>query len=132
MRCERCGNVIGEGQMFCGGCGAPVNSRTAENYSRDSNDREWNGSYGYPVEQRTSGYAIASLVLGIVGLFAAGLICGIIAICLGVKAKNDRSKDPVHIKGSSMATAGIVLGIIDIVVAVVAGIAVGFSLFAFL
>ena len=59
-----------------------------------------NGSNG-------KGFAITSMVLGLVGLFVAALPCGILAI---VFAAISRKK----IK-SGMATAGLVLGIIDLV-----------------
>ena len=63
---------------------------------------------------RTSPTAIASFVCSLVGLFLLGVWLGIIAICFGVMAKN-------HIKvfkgekGDGLATAGIIIGIIDIV-----------------
>jgi len=49
-----------------------------------------------------------ALICGIVGLFIAGLILGVIAITQGAKAKAMG-----HTGGK--ATAGIVLGVIDIV-----------------
>ncbi len=52
------------------------------------------------------GLAIASLVLGLVGLLLLPLPCGILAIVFSVVSKK-------KIK-SGMATAGLVLGIIDI------------------
>ena len=52
--------------------------------------------------------ANSSLTCGIVGFFFAGLILGIIAIAKGCKAKN------LGYTGST-ATAGIVIGIIDII-----------------
>ena len=53
------------------------------------------------------GLAIASLVLGLVGLFIAGLPCGILAIVFAIVSKKKMK--------SGMATAGLVLGIIDLV-----------------
>lgn len=55
-----------------------------------------------------SGYSIAALVLGIVGLVLAGLICGALAIIFGGIGLSKKQK-----KG--MAIAGIILGAIDIV-----------------
>lgn len=49
------------------------------------------------------------MVCGIVGLLLFGIILGPIAIALGAWAKSDPSQG-----GSGMATAGIVLGIIDV------------------
>ena len=52
------------------------------------------------------GMAIASMVLGIVGLIAFALPCGILAIIFSVISKKKAK--------SGMATAGLVLGIIDL------------------
>lgn len=64
--------------------------------------------------QRTSGKAIAALVLGIVSIFAFGFIAGVIAIILGVLARKEIDADP-SLGGRGLATAGLVLGIIGIV-----------------
>jgi len=73
-----------------------------------------------PLEhKRTSGMAIASLVIGIIGILIFGIILGPIAIILGALAKNEISKRPQELQGSGQATAGIVCGIIAIVVWVI-------------
>ena len=72
--------------------------------------------YGQPYQQNyyagqkhpADGTATAALVCGIIGLFIFGLILGIIAIVQGSRAKK------LGYPGGK-ATAGIVLGIIDIV-----------------
>jgi hypothetical protein len=70
---------------------------------------------GAPVAgQSTNGKAIASLVLGIVGLFCIGWPAGIAAIILGRIAK--REIDAGQGTGSGMATAGLIMGIISVVV----------------
>ena len=61
--------------------------------------------------EQASKTATSSLVCGIVGLFVAGIILGIVAIAQGNKAKQ------LGYQGGK-ATAGIVLGIIDIVLVV--------------
>ena len=63
---------------------------------------------------RTSGKAIASLVLSLVGIIIAGLICGILGIILAVTAFNEMNKNPA-IKGKGIATTGLVISIIDCV-----------------
>jgi hypothetical protein len=60
-----------------------------------------------------NGKALASMVCGIVGLVVFGFILGIIAIVLGSIAKNEIRRTGQG--GYGMATAGIVLGIIDII-----------------
>lgn len=72
--------------------------------------------------QKNCGYAIAAMVLGIVGaasciipgLGIIGLICGVIAIILGVIGKNAIDNSNGELGGRGMATAGIVLGIITV------------------
>lgn len=67
------------------------------------------------------GLAIASMVLGIVGLIVFGLPCGILAIIFSIVSKKKAK--------SGMATAGLVLGIIDIAGWALA-MALGASMFA--
>jgi hypothetical protein len=64
--------------------------------------------------QRTSGKAIAALVLGIVSLFIFGFIAGVIAIILAVQARKEIDTDP-NLGGRGLATAGLVLGIVGVV-----------------
>lgn len=69
---------------------------------------------------KSSGLAIASLVLGLVGIvfdFIPGLgivalLCAIVGLILGIVAKSQISNSNGQIGGSGMATAGIVLSII--------------------
>lgn len=65
------------------------------------------------MEQKSNGSAVASLVLGIIGLctgwvYGLGCILGIIGIVLSSKAKKENG-------ASGMATAGLVLGILSVV-----------------
>ena len=63
--------------------------------------------------QRTSGYAIASLVLGIAGFFVIPLIPSVLAVVFGRRAK-DEIRTNSSIGGDGLATAGVVLGWIGI------------------
>jgi DNA-directed RNA polymerase subunit RPC12/RpoP len=63
---------------------------------------------------RTSGKAIASLVLGIVSLFCFGVFTGTLAVVYGVIAQDEIRRNP-SLMGSGLATAGIVIGIIGFV-----------------
>ena len=69
------------------------------------------------VPSRTSGKAIASLVLGIcsIAIPPVGLILGIIALALAHSARNEIAYS-VDLGGNGLATAGTVLGILGIVV----------------
>ncbi|MFI0999425.1 DUF4190 domain-containing protein [Streptomyces galbus] len=60
---------------------------------------------------RTNGLAIASLCCGIIGLFFLNIVLGPLAIVFGVIARRQAGVK----NGAGMATAGIVLGVIDVV-----------------
>ena len=87
-------------------------------------DQPTNQPVGAP-QQDGKGLAIASLVCGIVGLFFFGIILGPLAIVFSVMARK---------KGftSGMATAGLVLGIIAVVLYVIAIVLCGSAMTAFL
>jgi uncharacterized protein DUF4190 len=59
--------------------------------------------------QRTSGYAIASLILGIAGFFVIPIVPSILAVVFGHKAREELRRNPT-LGGDGLATAGIVLG----------------------
>lgn len=63
------------------------------------------------VEEK-KGLSIASMVLGIVGLIVFALPCGILAIIFSILGKKQG--------GKGFATAGLVLGIIDVIFGVIA------------
>jgi hypothetical protein len=63
--------------------------------------------------------ATGAMVWGIIGIFCFGVILGIIALVLGIGAKNKIKQFPDRYIGEGQATAGIVLGIIDIVLGVI-------------
>jgi hypothetical protein len=84
-----------------------------------------------PEPAQTSGYAIASLVLGIVGLVAVPFIASILAIVFGRSARRQINADS-SLKGGDYARAGVILGwvglglaLIGIVLALVLLAAVG-------
>ena len=87
-------------------------------------DNNFNNNYdqyqnynNQPIQKRNDGSAIGALVCGIVGLFCCGPILGIVAIVLSQTAKQNIERDP-NLEGSGMAQAGLILGIIDIVLGI--------------
>ena len=98
MICNRCGAQNPDNANVCCNCGAafgqPVYAQPA------------------PMVQPAKGLAVASLVLGILSLFVAAYICGALAIIFGGVAKSKGNR-------SGMATGGIVLGIIGIVLMII-------------
>ena len=68
--------------------------------------------------QRTSGYAIASLVLGVAGFFGFPIVAAILAIVFGHKARKEIRGGMAS--GDGLATAGIILGWVGIVMSGIA------------
>ncbi len=67
----------------------------------------------------TSGMAIASLITGILGFTMAPILGGIIAIFTGYAARRDTRAVPPRASGDGLATAGIVMGYVQIGLGVV-------------
>lgn len=98
------------GADFCGTCGAR---------------RDGAGiSTGIPAAPgETSGKAIASMILGIVGLVVLPVVGPALAIAFGVSAKREIASR-TGLGGNGMATAGIVLGVTGIAVAALVAFAI--------
>jgi len=64
----------------------------------------------------TSGLAVASLVAGILSFLCVGPLASIPSIIMGHIALSRIRRDPQAIGGSSMATAGLILGYVNIVI----------------
>ena len=88
------------------------------NQTPNNNFNNQQAQYNPEYQGKTSGMAIAGFVCSLVGLIVAGIILGIVAISLGATAKNHIKTFPGE-KGNGLATAAIVIGIIDIVGAIV-------------
>jgi Domain of unknown function (DUF4190) len=71
---------------------------------------------GPPMAASTNGYAIASLVCSIVCFFGIGSLLGII---FGVKARREISASRGYQSGDGLALAGIIIGIVTLVVSIV-------------
>lgn len=63
---------------------------------------------------KTPGKATASLVLGIVGLLICPLVCSVLAIIFGQRAKREIAANP-GLGGAGIAQAGFILGIVGLV-----------------
>jgi hypothetical protein len=96
-KCGACNSEIMESDSICPYC----NSITSPD-----------GIYHGPTENAPG--AVSSLVFGIVGLLVCGLIFGIVAISKSKTARQHIASDPRY-TGGGLATAGLVLGIIDLV-----------------
>jgi len=119
MFCPECGAQIPDGSKFCSQCG-----RTLRTPQRTSGEPQRVSQTTPSSPKKTAGTAIASLVLGLVGIFF-GLITSILAIVFGGVALSQINKSEGEIGGHGMAIAGLVLGIIMTIIWVVVLIAMG-------
>jgi len=99
MICPRCGVENVEGSNYCRSCGQNLGVQVV-------------GQSGTEVEPKTSGLAIASLVLSITGVCCG--IGGIIGLILGCVALSQINNSNGRLTGKGLAIAGIVLGIVSI------------------
>ena len=108
MICPICGANNKDNAMFCAQCGADMTGTQQNNYAHVQN------------EEPGKGMAIASLVTGILGLtICSGWgIPNLLALIFAIVARKKGSR-------SGMATAGLILGIIGIVLTII-GIIIGF------
>jgi type II secretory pathway pseudopilin PulG len=71
-----------------------------------------------PVEPKTDGKAVASLIFGIVGVLTAivliGIVLGIPAVILGHMSRSNIKKSMGQLKGAGMALAGLIMGYISL------------------
>jgi len=106
MFCPKCGEKNPDDSKFCTKCGAALVQTKAPAAAA--------APAPAPVAtgERTSGMAIAALIMGIIGFLFFGLL-SILAIIFGAIGLSQTGKDPT-LKGRGMATAGLVLGIIAI------------------
>jgi len=97
MACPNCNQAIMVGSQFCSFCRAITSP---------------DGIYHGPMT--TAPGATASLVYGLIGLLFCGIIFGPLAISKANAAKRAIAENPTY-SGSGLATAGTVLGIIDLI-----------------
>jgi len=97
MHCPHCSAAILAGSPFCSFCRAATSP---------------DGIYHGPLINAPG--ATASLVYGILGLIICGVVFGPLAISKANAAKRSIAENPIY-GGGGMATAGMVLGIIDLI-----------------
>ena len=108
MFCMKCGKENEEGAKECVACGAQLEVVQSVAQTQDK-----------PVQSadKKCKKAKTSLIAAIVGLIIAGIICGTYAFVSGIQALKEIKTDK-ELSGKGMAIAGIVLGLLDVVLSI--------------
>ena len=135
MNCGKCGKEVRPGDAFCPQCGRELGEGIpwGEVEAREPGAEEAGPGAGTTtplvppatppsapvppvtgVKRKTSGMAVASLVLGILGITCLPFVGSVLAIVFGAVAKREIKRSEVELGGSGVATAGLVLGIVMI------------------
>ena len=121
MNCIYCGNAISSSERNCTNCGQNnVNfiDPTLQPFQQPTQNNQGfaNTAFGnnnnFSNTQTTTRTGTAAMVLGILSLFVAGLILGILALVFGLRDRKEMAAAGVP---TGKAVAGIVLGIIGLV-----------------
>jgi competence protein ComGC len=135
MFCNQCGRQNPDDAASCAQCGSPLTtlfpvqpasastegSATATApavYTPEQPAVPPPATVLSPVEPKTDGKAVASLIFGIVGvltvLFLIGIVLGIPAVILGHMSRSNIKKSMGQLKGAGMALAGLIMGYISL------------------
>jgi N-terminal domain of toast_rack, DUF2154/Domain of unknown function (DUF4190)/zinc-ribbon domain len=138
MYCNRCGNQIPPDETFCPHCAAAEgNSETKGGGSKPQEGLPSHVPLPTPPLPKpplplsakppgsggeakgTSGWAIVSLILGILSFACLPILGAILALIFGAMGKHDIKKSGRKLGGSRLATAGMILGTINILIFVI-------------
>ena len=101
--CANCGHDLSPAAIACPNCGHPGPAA---------------GTVPVVAPTRTEGFAIASLVCGIVGFFGVPIVGSILAIVFASAARKRIAQDP-DLGGGDLARAGMIIGWIGLILAIV-------------
>lgn len=129
MFCSNCGKEIDATVSFCPNCGTAVNKTNQTVYEGEF--------YSEPYQNQTvkpgvDGFAIASLVLGIISFFILPIIGSILAIILGNKSINDNGDNTMAKVGKILGIVSLILSIVGVIIVILALTIFGLSAFAFM
>lgn len=100
MFCQQCGQQNTPGSAFCASCGGPLGAPGMQQPMM------------HP--QATSGLAIAG--------FVCAFLCSILGLILSIMAKSEIAKSNGRLGGEGLATAGIVISIVGMVIGLIYGL----------
>ncbi len=132
VKCPECGFVGWADADRCKKCGVirmPDPSGEAYESTYDYNPYQPADRY-YSGEKLKKGFAVSSLVIGIIDMFTLGLlgVGSVAGIALAIVAMSKAKRNPHEYGGHGMATAGLVLSILSMVIVVPLGIVAGIAI----
>jgi len=117
MFCKFCGKPNEDGAKYCSSCGNDMEAEVAQNPVTEEQPAPVTETPVAATRKKTSGLAVASFVLSLVGLLVAAIICGTLGIIFASMAfKAIREQ---NLGGKGLATAGLVISICDIVLVLI-------------
>ena len=130
MDCNQCGGEISPDDAFCRTCGAELVGMEAPGGGMPSTPAPRPPTPSPPAALgRTSGLAIASLALGMLSFACLPVIGGVLALILGLIARGEVRRSAGSVRGRGMATAGLILGAINLVMFIIlAAIAISWAI----
>ncbi len=114
MKCSACGKDNPADAVFCIKCGWKLSGVP------DAGGQSGSPAAAQAAVVSTSGKAVAALIFGIVGAIPfpfLNLIFSVLAIVFGSLARSEIKKNR-SLSGAGLATAGFILGLIDVVIAI--------------
>jgi prepilin-type processing-associated H-X9-DG protein len=124
MLCPNCSRENPEDARFCSSCGVVLAVSDEARPPKPPGEPE--------APPRTSGMAIASLVLGLLGLLTVG-VTALVGVALGIIGLIQINRRPHRLTGSELAIGGIAVSAVSLVLALVVApilIAILFPVFA--
>jgi hypothetical protein len=134
MHCPNCRAVVSQGQRFCDNCGIRLGADMASPDVQPLNapidhppipppvsvqrgtDQSQPGMYAPPVVPN-SNMAIISLIAGVLAWVALPLIGALVAVICGHLARKEISESGGRLTGQGLALAGLILGYVQLALA---------------
>jgi hypothetical protein len=118
--CSNCGRALSPQASICPQCGTPTAGATAQAQATPA--------VAAPAGGQLEGFAVASLLCGLGAFFIIPVVGSILAIVFGHIGTARVLADPTF-RGKELARAGIIIGWVGIVLAVIAALLIIFFLF---
>jgi Domain of unknown function (DUF4190) len=136
--CLSCGKLVSSDDRFCISCGCDLRSAPTPGFSGAVSASAFGGLSAasgqisvpapYPAPgplaapyyrvKKTDDMAIISLICALASFFVLPFIPAVAALILGFMARDRIRKDPAGLEGEGFATAGIIIGLLNVIIVV--------------